>query len=529
MLNTRTRAFHLGSRILVVVILGFTVVILGFIWPRAVAEDAAAALLRCKEQCTGNLGTVRATLERRNGEWQVTGLSVFSNRLPSSDFKRLAVLRDLDTLNLYNDGHVPSRAIEKLSALPRLRRVVLTGPVTADDIRVMSTFAQLEDLDVSIRSIGEDELESEAFGQLTKLRALRRLALGYRGGGLSDETLEFIKPLEQLEELDLSITGHITDVGLAKLRGLRELRILELEMLGATGLSAIEELPQLERLSIGTFVPTDRKADFSGLEHLKWLSLDTLAPGREIDIRLPPNLRGLTLSEWWFHRKRRFNLLPALSQLESLRLEFPARCAPDSRRINLHWLGDLSELRELTLDDAIDTDLMSLPDLPSLRTLETSGQYGLISEAGLKTIVSRLPHLESLRTMTGWLVTDAGMEPLRTMTSLRRLELEYTFGLSEKGLASIWELKDLRGLHVVLDDESLQGPVAGVVARLASLKELEELWLGGNLSDENLRQLADLKKLRSLDLTYCKGFTDEALASLMDELPCLTTLKYTAR
>ena len=81
-------------------------------------------------------------------------------------------------------------------------------------------------------------------------------------------------------------------------------------------------------------------------------------------------------------------------------------------------------------------------------------------------MVFQVCHLESLRTKTGWLVTDAGMEPLRTMTNLRRLELEYTFGLSEKGLAGIWELKDLRVLHVVLDDESLQGPVPDVVARI---------------------------------------------------------------
>jgi Leucine-rich repeat (LRR) protein len=393
----------------------------------------------------------------------------------------------------------------------------------------MSTFAQLEDLELDAVGLGKEEWGSEAFGQLTKLGTLRRLALGHWGGGLSDETLEFIKPLRRLEELDLVSTGHVTDEGLAVIRDLRELRVLKLETLGTTGLSAIEELPQLERLSIGTFVPTDRKADFSRLEHLKWLSLSGLAPGREIDIRLPPNLRGLELSEWWFRRKNRFNLLPALSQLKSLRLEFPARCAPDSRRINLDWLGSLPELRELTLDRAIEKDLMTLPDLPSLRTLELTGQHGVISNESLKVIVSRLPHLESLRTMTGWFVTDTGMEPLRKMTSLRRLELEYTFGLSEKGLASIGELEDLRVLHVGLPDESRQGPVADVVARIASLKELEELWLGGNLSDESLGHLASLKKLRSLDLTGCEGFTDEALASLMDELPRLTTLTYTAR
>jgi hypothetical protein len=40
-----------------------------------------------------------------------------------------------------------------------------------------------------------------------------------------------------------------------------------------------------------------------------------------------------------------------------------------------------------------------------------------------------------------------------------------------------------------------------------------------------LKKLADLKKLRCLDLTYTHGYTDAALAALMQALPDLQTVR----
>jgi hypothetical protein len=61
-------------------------------------------------------------------------------------------------------------------------------------------------------------------------------------------------------------------------------------------------------------------------------------------------------------------------------------------------------------------------------------------------------------------------------------------------------------------------------AYLGAMSELEELSIttpGGRVTDKGLKSLAGLKKLRRLDLGKTGGYSDEALASLMRDLPDL--------
>ncbi len=493
---------------------------------RSPADDGTDALRRSAKVCQAvDCERVHATLERQEGTWRVTGVNLWAERLTRSDLVRLAALTTLDSLEIRGDCQVAAEAIRELAALARLRRLLLSGQQSGARLKALSHLPKLEDLELDMGA-GDQELPHSDLVHLGNLHNLRRLSLGRLGFSFADASVEYVKPLARLEELDLRFSDRITDAGVAQLRGLSNLRVLRLEKLGPKGLSAIKDLPRLEHLSIDTYNPAGGKADFSLLRHLKSLTIHSLAGNATGNICVPENLRRLELGEWWFRKEGRLNLQPAPTHLACLGLCFPPRCSPESKQVELQWLSSFWELRELTLDYAIEKDLITLPALASLRALALTGQSGVITDQGMK-VIARFRQLESLRTQNTWRVTDEGMEALRNLPRLRRLEFEVIAGVSEKGLASIWLLKRLRALHLDLSDESLKGLVEDVLARVNTLSELEELSLRGTLTDKGLGNLANLKKLRSLDLRWCDGFTDDGLASLMSSLPGLQVVKRT--
>ena len=151
----------------------------------------------------------------------------------------------------------------------------------------------------------------------TSLKTLRRLSLP--SGELDDGSLEYIKALVGLEELNVQGNSKMTDAGVAKLgglanlreldfggdgritggvahfKGLRNLCFLEIYKVGPSDLLALKDLPRLEHLEIGEFGPGPWKADLSVLRGLRWLDItyaDGEIPGQG---RLPADLRRLDM------------------------------------------------------------------------------------------------------------------------------------------------------------------------------------------------------------------------------------------
>ena len=60
---------------------------------------------------------------------------------------------------------------------------------------------------------------------------------------------------------------------------------------------------------------------------------------------------------------------------------------------------------------------------------------------------------------------------------------------------------------------------------MKTLSDLVELNLGNVVTDREFKSLAELKKLRRLDLTKSAGFTDAGLATLMSKSPKLQSLE----
>lgn len=181
------------------------------------------------------------------------------------------------------------------------------------------------------------------------------------------------------------------------------------------------------------------------------------------------------------------------------------------------------------LREAVDEDMAAVAKFASPRAVTVIGgtcEQVAIGDAGIKAI-AQMKHLESLRIVNGWGITDSGIGSLADLPGLRRLELwNFSTKLTADGLAAVWQLKQLRTLAFASFDSEAD---KGFIARLKGLAELEELTFSGRVTDEELKNLAALKKLRRLDLTHAGGFTDVGVIWLLTALPNLETLKITIR
>ncbi len=195
------------------------------------------------------------------------------------------------------------------------------------------------------------------------------------------------------------------------------------------------------------------------------------------------------------------------------------------------WLRSLLELRELVLDGPADQDAQHVARLASLCALTVTSDCPsiAISDSGMMAL-AELPKLESLEIENGWRLTDTGMTLLRGLPSLRRLGLTGSFpGVTAAGLAWVWEMKCLRTLKLNLYEHAGDWTLGVILPRLKVLSELEELSVSGAVADDGLASLADLKKLRRLDLTHAVGYSDTGLESLVRSLPELRELRLSMR
>jgi hypothetical protein len=133
--------------------------------------------------------------------------------------------------------------------------------------------------------------------------------------------------------------------------------------------------------------------------------------------------------------------------------------------------------------------------------------------------------LESLKIESGWKIGDEGLAALHKFTDLQRLELKWLEKVSVAGLENIWKLNGLRALDIDFSDSTIDASAGIILEHIGTMTELEELTLHGPVTDEGLKNLSNLKKLRRLVLMGSEGYTNEGLASLMRALPNLQEIK----
>jgi Leucine-rich repeat (LRR) protein len=415
--------------------------------------------------------------------------------------------------------------IRKLAALPGLRRVVTHAPVTEAQLEAICSLARVEELELSIYS-GRRQGD-KGMSHLGSLINLRRLNLS--GAGVSDSSLPYIRSLKSLEELNLLFNYGVTDAGLRALGCLVNLRSLEVSGLGPLGLSALRNLPRFERLEVTVFDPGDGDPDLSALRGLKWLRICSVHGDGTPPLRLPQHLQRLHTD---FEMMAKLDLQSA-RHIEWLRIDTTPSNGEEEIENGTgpsrdwEWLRSLPELKELTVTNVERGDLPAIAEITSLKGLTLRGSESCLSflkDTDLKTLAG-LRELESLSIYGS--ASERGMDVLRGFTRLRQLDIQ-ALALTPEGMGAVWELRRLRSLKLRLRDPALHGSVDAILARMKALPELEELSLSASLTDSQLGALADLAKLRRLDLSRADGYTAGGLADLMNAMPNLRELTFTS-
>jgi Leucine-rich repeat (LRR) protein len=236
---------------------------------------------------------------------------------------------------------------------------------------------------VSLSAADPDSWIQNAGGAVSRNSRGQIVAVDLRASWITDSDLTDLARLPALERLDLSLT-RIGDHGLQQLKnapGITDLNLYFDELVGDGGLSAIK-----------------------GWRHLKRLSA-----------------RGTKITDMTVQ------YLASVPSLEAVDLGFA-----QLTDVGLDPLASLPNLKELTIggNKLTDSGLQPLRQLTSLTYLDLSGAQrtdsGLwsvsLTESGFD-VLAMLKRLHHLR-LNGLLVTSRGLEKLKTLAQLERLDLQ---------------------------------------------------------------------------------------------------------
>ncbi|MEQ1906122.1 MAG: protein kinase [Pirellulaceae bacterium] len=240
-----------------------------------------------------------------------------------------------------------------------------------------------------------------------------------KGGKLPDSPFTVIA-------INLSQCAGVTDEGIDRLKGLKDIRGLDIGYTSIKRLDFLDELLTLEHL-----VLSQTNIDDASLVHVKRLK----------------NLRLLYLHTYWGVGNvtdAGIENLKGLSELRSLEIygtrTTDAGLAHLSGLSNLEYLafGSIENKSEIT-----DRGLAHLAGLSNLKHLRINATQ--ITDSGLEQI-KKLPNLQVLQ-LVGTKITDGGLQHLGQFPALKDLYLQGTT-VTDAGLEHLKSLSNLEALHL---------------------------------------------------------------------------------
>ncbi len=298
------------------------------------------------------------------------GVDLSERTFSPRDFEQLAAYPTVSALVVFNNSTFDDKCLKAVGSMAGLTHVQLDGSsLTARGLEPLTRLSRLELLRLAPFDM------SEAVGVLERMPQLR--SLDFSGFAMTDEHYPVLRRLTRLAALRIQYAGGVSAAGFRNLQALTGLEHLSVQSSGVDG-------DKLEPLSVLT-----------GLTTLS-LALNTELTGPDLR-HLGPlvRLRKLDLGNTTLG-KTGLSCLDPLRSLESL---------------NLRSSG------------ITDANLLELPALPKLRTLDLSTVADL-TDRGLARAGEWRPleHLEMTNTPVG----DAGVAHLAGLPNLRYLRLQGT-------------------------------------------------------------------------------------------------------
>jgi Leucine-rich repeat (LRR) protein len=233
------------------------------------------------------------------------------------------------------------------------------------------------------------------------------------------------------ENVDLR-ASWVTDSDIPRLAQMRDLRRLDLSLtrISDRGLRALKTAPAIEELNLyfAEQITDEGASVVKNWKHLKRL-----------------NLRGTKITD------STLEFLAGVPTLEWLDVGWA-----QTTDTGFDHLAALTNLRALTMggNKLTDTALQFLRQMPQLEYLDISGQQRtdsglwslMLTETGMQSIAS-VTELRELR-IGGTAVTTRGLEPLRSLSKLERLDLQGCKRLKDDAAGVLATFKQLRVLDL---------------------------------------------------------------------------------
>lgn len=341
------------------------------------------------------------------------------------------------------------------------------------------------------------QMTDAALQRVARLGAVTRLDLD-GSQRLSDDGLQHLAAMPQLEELDLSgWHSPLTDRGLVVLRhlpGLRRLAMCWPQRITDAGLTSLAACERLESVNLlGTPTGDGVIAALAGKDYLR-----SLKTGRQVTDAGLPLLHRIPAFKSWQGGVPTYSLMSPDAGPTHLLVDGSFSDRGFAALAGLEGLFGLSLFWHAT--SLTPAALAVLAELPNLGFLGCEGR--LCDDEAMRHI-GALPQLRMLMAQ-GTVADDEGFTALS-----RSRTLEYIWGrecpnLADRGFAALATMPALRGLAVScrnVGDEAL-----GALPDFPALRELMPM----DVQDDGFRHVGRCRRLEALWCMYCRETGDTA-------------------
>jgi len=387
-------------------------------------------------------------------------LSLWQTRITDEGLAHLAGLRDLEVLDIHNT-RLTDAALEHLRGHPNLTRLIHSIPVSDASIDVLVSMPRLR-----LESLVCVKISDDGLRQVARLRTLESLVV--RSSQVTDDGLTHLRRLKRLKSIELRDCAA-TDAGITVLASLPMLEALSIHNVPVTGdcLSALAESQSLTQFELsGTSVRFRQIAQHFGAS-AAWLRITAdgmmqsgdrrrIAFKGSIHLDDVEHLSAYRTVETLVLDRPPFDLAQAdclrqFSHLQSLEANVTLNDSGAS------VLGRLSQLRRLSIDGRQAISPAGYRHLAGLQGLVELRLASCALTDGDLAFLSEMSGLEVLE-LPGNPITSAGMDHLRKLSKLRRLNVSFCPEIDDEALAKISalaSLEDLAGQDTRVTDAGL--------------------------------------------------------------------------
>ncbi len=348
-------------------------------------------------------------------------------------------------------------------------------------------------------------------------------AVSFTGDQITDGKLKEIGRFHHLNTLK-AVGAEITDDGFSHLQNLRDLRWLNLKATPLTdeSVTTIEEFAKLEVLDLShTEITDEGLQQLALLPCLKQLHIFDTRVTREGVFAYQRRYPNVLI--FWSPRSTD-QLHGALCELVQLGADYSCLSDPalDVVSLSKEWTGGNEGLA--LLQDAVGVDCvwiigwtgLSRAGIQHLRCCSSLTTIHLRSAGANDAHLLELGKHQGLVELHvgGPAVTDAGVAHLSALTSLQRLTIVCSPGVTGKSMQELAQLPSLN--YLVLEYNGLKDLD---VAKFKHFPELTELHLSGSFTAAAIVHLVQLKQLKRLVFQPTPQLSEKQWEQLRDGLP----------